>query len=163
MFLAGAGACDIELARLLKDFGAKSTGLEQYAIKKFAEALEVVPITLAENAGLKANNIISQLYAAHEKGLTNVGVDIEAEGRTVDLQPAATPGVRAQRKQKPQTSLGVRDCVGIGILDLLSTKEQALKLALDVALTILRVDQVVRAKQAGGPKMRQQGHWDDTD
>lgn len=162
-FLAGAGASDIELARLLKDFGAKSTGLEQYAIKKFAEALEVVPMTLAENAGLKAHNIISQLYAAHEKGLTNVGVDIEAEGRTVELQPEATPGVRAQRRQKPQASLGVRDCVGIGILDLLSTKEQAIKLAVDVALTILRVDQVVKAKQAGGPKMRKQGHWDDTD
>lgn len=162
-FLAGAGACDIELARLMRDFGSKQTGLEQYAIKKFAEALEVVPLTLAENAGLKSHNIISQLYAAHEKGLTNVGVDIEAEGRTVELVPEATPGVRTQRKQKPTTSIGVRDCVGIGILDLLSTKEQAMKLALDVALTILRVDQVVRAKQAGGPKMRQEGHWDDTD
>lgn len=165
-FLAGAGASDIELARLLKDFGAKSTGLEQYSIKKFAEALEVVPMTLAENAGLKAINILSQLYAAHEKGLTNVGVDIEAEGRTVELNPPVTPGVRPQRpqrKQKSPTSVGVRDCVGIGILDLLCTKQQAIKLALDVAVTILRVDQVVRAKRAGGPKMRKQGHWDDTD
>lgn len=165
-FLAGAGASDIELARLLKEFGAKSTGLEQYAIKKFAEALEVVPMTLAENAGLKAHKIIAQLYAAHEKGLVNVGVDIEAEGLTIDVIPElSSTGARPQRKQnqKPAISTGVRDCVGIGILDLLATKEQAMKLALDVALTILRVDQVVRAKRAGGPKMRKQGHWDDTD
>jgi len=159
-FLAGAGACDIELARLLKDFGAKSTGLEQYAIKKFAEALEVVPMTLAENAGLKTNNIISQLYAAHENGMSRVGVDIESENLGIKEKNEQLKGVRPQRKQKSQANIGVGDC---GILDLYVTREQAMKLALDVTLTILRVDQVVKAKRAGGPKMPKQGHWDDTD
>lgn len=50
--LAGAGASEIEVARQLQAVGEKTSGLNQYAIKKFAEALEVIPRTLAENAGL---------------------------------------------------------------------------------------------------------------
>ena len=52
-------------------------GLEQYAIKKFAEAFEVVPRTMAENAGIKATELVSNLYAAHASGEKNVGFDIE--------------------------------------------------------------------------------------
>jgi len=52
----------------------------QYAVKAFAEALEVVPRILAENSGQTALDVISQLYAAHEKGNINVGVNIEVSG-----------------------------------------------------------------------------------
>lgn len=52
-------------------------GLEQYAIKKFAEALEAIPRALAENSGVKANEVISKLYAVHQEGNKNVGLDIE--------------------------------------------------------------------------------------
>ena len=52
-------------------------GLEQYAIKKFAEAFEAVPRALAENSGVKANELISKLYAEHHKGGKNMGFDIE--------------------------------------------------------------------------------------
>ena len=55
----------------------KATGLEQYAIKKFAEALEVIPRTLAENAGLDAREVIAKLYASHQEGNARIGVDIE--------------------------------------------------------------------------------------
>ena len=52
-------------------------GLEQYAIQKFAESLEVIPRTLAENAGVKATELISKLYAAHQGGDKNAGFDNE--------------------------------------------------------------------------------------
>ena len=52
-------------------------GLEQYAIQKFAESLEVIPKTLAENAGVKATELISKLYAAHQGGDKNAGFDNE--------------------------------------------------------------------------------------
>lgn len=52
-------------------------GLEQYAIKKFAEALETLPKILAENTGVKATEVLSKLYAAHHEGKQNVGVDVE--------------------------------------------------------------------------------------
>lgn len=137
-FLAGAGASDIEMARRLAAYGATCTGLEQYSIKKFAEALEVIPRTLAENAGHSAIDIISSLYAAHEKGEVNAGINIE-DGK-------------------------VKDMTKTNILDLASTKKQALTLATDAVTTILRVDQIIQAKQAGGPKLpKQNGNWDDTD
>ena len=54
------------------------------------------------------------------------------------------------------------DMVEHGVLDLLAVKSQALSLAIDAVITILRVDQIIHAKRAGGPKMnKKQGHWDD--
>jgi len=64
--LPGAGASEIELAKRIAQFGEACPGLEQYAIKKFAEALEVVPRALAENAGLNPTEIVSKLYASHQ-------------------------------------------------------------------------------------------------
>lgn len=52
-------------------------GLEQYSIKKFAEAFEALPQALAENSGVKGNELISKLYAAHHEGNKNMGFDIE--------------------------------------------------------------------------------------
>ena len=52
-------------------------GLEQYAIQKFAQALETMPKILAENTGVKATEVLSQLYAAHQEGKSHVGVDVE--------------------------------------------------------------------------------------
>ena len=62
------GATEMELAHRLAAFGRKQTGLDQYAIEKFARALEVVPRTLAENAGLSATDVVYNLYAAHAAG-----------------------------------------------------------------------------------------------
>lgn len=137
-FVAGAGACEIELARLLRDMGAKTPGLEQYAMKKFAQAFEVIPRTLAENAGLNATDIIAKLYAAHESGDVKHGVDI----------------VRSD----------IGDMTGSWVIDLLITKREALRLAVNTAITVLRVDQIIMAKPAGGPKIPdQKGGWDEDD
>ncbi|MBO1362163.1 hypothetical protein J2D73_20520, partial [Acetobacter sacchari] len=71
----GAAATEIELARRLKEFSFKETGLDQYAIAKFAESFDMVPRTLAENAGLNTIDIISKLYENHASGNTKVGID----------------------------------------------------------------------------------------
>jgi len=74
----GAGATELELAKRIADYGEKTPGLNQHAIKRFAEALEVVPRTLAENAGLDATEVLSKLHAAHHgKDEGVIGVDIE--------------------------------------------------------------------------------------
>ena len=67
-------------------FTQTCAGLEQYAIKSFADSLEVIPRTLAENAGVKATEVISKLYAAHQAGDKNAGFDNEVgPGIRVDL------------------------------------------------------------------------------
>jgi T-complex protein 1 subunit theta len=133
-FVPGAGATEIELAKRLQSFGDAAPGLDQYAIKKYAESFEFVPRILAENAGLNATSIVSSLYAAHAAGKTNEGVDVET-GATID----------ATEKQ---------------ILDLLATKKSAIRLATEAAVSVLRVDQIIMARPAGGPKMPQQGSRD---
>lgn len=122
----GAAASEIELAKRVKEFSFKETGLDQYAIAKFAESFEMVPKTLAENAGLNAMEIISSLYAEHSSGSTKVGIDLEG-------------GV-------------CKDVSVMRIWDLFIAKFFALKYAADAACTVLRVDQIIMAKPAGGPK-----------
>ena len=137
--LAGAGAVDIELARLLHTFATQAPGLEQYALTKFAQAMEVVPRALAENAGLDGMDVVSQLYAAHEKGQVRVGVDVEGKGVDDMVKKA-------------------------NVLDLMQVKRQGMRLAVDAVLTVLRVDSIIQAKQAGGPKMGGKGgNWDEDD
>lgn len=127
-FTAGAGACEIELSRRLHEFADARPGLDQYAIKKYAEALEIIPRILAETSGLDATSLISTLVAEHAAGQKNAGIDVE-EGVVMDTAKAC-------------------------IYDLLTTKHWALRLATDAVATILRVDQIIMAKAAGGPKPR---------
>jgi len=127
---AGGGATEIELAQQIAAWGETHPGLEQYSIGKFAQALEVIPRVLAENSGVKAKEVISKLYAAHSEGKKNVGFDIEGE------------------------SGDVKDCAESGVYDLLLSKKWALKYATNAACTVLRVDQIIMAKRAGGPKPR---------
>ncbi|URE36466.1 T-complex protein 1 subunit [Musa troglodytarum] len=122
----GAAATEIELARKLKEFSLKETGLDQYAIAKFGESFEMVPRTLAENAGLNAMEIISSLYAEHAAGNIKVGIGLE-EGVCKDVS-------------------------AMNVWDLYLTKFFALKYAADSACTVLRVDQIIMAKPAGGPR-----------
>merc|ERR1719361_2416814 len=75
-FCPGAGASEIELSRLIQDYGSKVSGLDQYAVKAYGEALEVVPRTLAANSGMDFEDTIAKLYAAHSEGKTAVGVDV---------------------------------------------------------------------------------------
>lgn len=133
----GAGAVEIELAKEVTSFGETCPGLEQYAIKKFAEALEAIPKALAENAGVKSAEIITKLYASHQEGNKNVGIDIEADGAAVT------------------------DVASHEIFDLLLNKFWALKFAVNAACTVLKVDQVFMSKPAGGPKPKTNEQWDE--
>ncbi|NP_001279969.1 T-complex protein 1 subunit theta [Callorhinchus milii] len=136
--LPGAGATEIELAKQITTYGESCPGLEQYGIKKFAEAFECVPRALAENSGMKANEIVSKLYAVHQEGNKNMGFDIEGEGS------------------------GLKDMLEAGILEPYLVKYWAIKLATNAAVTVLRVDQIIMAKPAGGPKPpAQKKDWDD--
>ncbi|KAK7846194.1 t-complex protein 1 subunit theta [Quercus suber] len=107
----GAAATEIELAKRVKEFSYKETGLDQYAVAKFAESFEMVPKTLAENAGLNAMEIISSLYAEHASGNSKVGIDLK-EGVCKDVSTLC-------------------------VWDLYITKFFALKYAADAACTII--------------------------
>ena len=72
---------------MLKKYAETLPGREQLAVKAFAEALEAVPITLTENAGLDPIDIISDLRARHEKGETWAGIEVN-NGKTQDMAKA---------------------------------------------------------------------------
>ncbi|KAF2819334.1 T-complex protein 1 [Ophiobolus disseminans] len=147
--VAGAGATEMQLIERIKAIGDKTSGLAQYSIRKYAEAFEVIPRTLAESAGLDATEVLARLYVAHaaQKGRKDdewsTGVDIENDDDT-----------------------GTLDAKDEGILDLWVSKSWAIKLATEAARTVLSVDQIIVARQAGGPKMpgkAQGGNWDQDD
>ncbi|KAL2064219.1 hypothetical protein VTL71DRAFT_4713 [Oculimacula yallundae] len=126
----GAGATEMQLVERIQAFGDKTPGLAQYSIRKFGEAFEVIPRTLAESAGLDATEVLSRLYTAHhKKDDWTTGVDIENDDNT-----------------------GILDAKDEGILDLMISKSWAIKLATEAARTVLSVDQIIVARQAGGPK-----------
>ncbi|CAM8963725.1 unnamed protein product [Rhodiola kirilowii] len=135
--VAGAAATEIELAKRLKEYSFKETGLDQYAIAKFAESFEMVPKTLADNAGLNAMEIIASLYAEHADGNFKVGIDLEG-------------GV-------------CKDASSMNVWDLFVTKYHALKYAADAVCTVLRVDQIIMSKPAGGPRRGDQPAGNDED
>lgn len=76
-FVDGAGACELRLADAITTYGEAQPGLDQYAINKFGVALEVVPRTLAQNAGMDATEVIAEMYAAHKAGKIGVGIDVD--------------------------------------------------------------------------------------
>ncbi|AOA63984.1 Cytosolic chaperonin Cct ring complex subunit theta [Komagataella phaffii CBS 7435] len=149
--LPGAGAVEAELVRRVTAYGEKTPGLLQLAIKKFAEAFEFLPRTIADTAGLDTNEVIPKLYAAHtpaeeqssSEGLS-IGINIEAESLEDSLV----------------------DISNEGIYDLFISKKNAIDLATEAVNTVLSVDQIIVAKRAGGPVMPQQprpGNWDQAD
>jgi thermosome len=125
--VAGGGAAEIEVAKELRSYATKVGGREQLAIEAFADAVEVIPKTLAENAGLEPIDVIVDLRSAHEK----------ADGKHKGINVFTG---------KVQNSLEN------GILEPLVVKEQALKSAAESASMILRIDDVITSKSPkGGP------------
>jgi T-complex protein 1 subunit theta len=136
--LTGAGATELALAKRIKAIAEKDTGLDQYGLRKFAEALDVIPRTLAENSGCDPTNIMHALHTAHlEENCDNIGFNIETN--------------------EPFNALDA------GVFDVFTTKVNAMRLAVDAAITVLKVDQIVMAKPAGGPKPRAPGPNDPDD
>jgi chaperonin GroEL (HSP60 family) len=125
--VAGAGSIEIELTRGLQKYANSLSGREQLAVQAFANAIEVIPRTLAENAGLDPIDIVTELKAAHDKGQKWAGIDVFT-GKVVD----------AWRK---------------GVIEPLKIKTQAVSSASEVAQMILRIDDVIAGSSsgAGGP------------
>ena len=117
--VAGAGASEIEVARQLRQYAEGLSGREQLAVQAFAQALEVIPRTLAENAGLDPIDVLTDLKAAHDKKQKWAGINVFT-GKTIDAW-----------KQ--------------GIIEPLKIKTQALSSAAEVAIMILRIDDVIAA------------------
>lgn len=122
--VAGAGAPEIEISRGLRKFAETLSGREQLAVLAFAEALEIIPTTLAENAGLDPIDVLTELKAAHEKNQLWAGINV-FEGKVTDSWIN-------------------------GVIEPLNIKTQALSSASEVARMILRIDDVIAGSRRGG-------------
>ncbi len=132
--VAGGGAIEAEIAKVLRSYATKVGGREQLAVEAFADSIEIVPKTLAENAGLESIDILVGLRAAHEKAKGHLmGVDVFT-GKILDMYKK-------------------------GVIEPLRVKEQAMKSATEVASMIIRIDDVIAAtkpkegKEPGMPEM----------
>ena len=128
--VAGGGAVEVEIAKELRDYATKVGGREQLAIEAFADAIEVIPRTLAENAGLEPIDIIVELRSTHEK----------IDGKYM--------GVNVFNGK-------VEDMNANGVVEPSIVKEQAVKSAAESSSMILRIDDVIAAtkpKEEKGPE-----------
>ncbi|RMF90607.1 MAG: thermosome subunit, partial [Methanobacteriota archaeon] len=132
LIVAGGGAPEAEVARGLRDYAKSVGGREQLAIEAFATSMEVIPRALAENAGLDPIDVMVEIRAKHEKkGGARFGLDV-TDGK-------------------------IKDMAKEGVIEPLRVKIQAVDSASEVAVMILRIDDVIAAsnlseeKEGGGP------------
>ena len=123
--LAGGGAPEMEIARALRDYAESLPGREQLAVQSFAEAIETIPITLGENAGLDPIDILSDLRARHDKGERWAGVNV-FEGKVDDMGK-------------------------LDVYEPLAVKKQVIKSATEAATMILKIDDVIAAGKMKTP------------
>jgi thermosome len=123
--VAGGGAPEIELARLLRDYAEKLVGRERLAVNAFAEALEVIPTTLAENAGMDPIDAISEMQSNHAKGMIWSGVN-GLEGK-------------------------VSDMAKLNVYEPKSVKAQAIKSATEAAALLLKIDDIIAVAKMSAP------------
>ena len=122
----GGGAIEIELSKHVRDYARSVGGREQLAIEAFSDTLEIIPRTLAENAGLDLLDTMVAIKAAHEKADGSaMGVNVYDEG--------------------------VIDMLDQGVVEPMAVKLQAIKSAVEVASMILRIDDVVASGGSGAP------------
>ncbi len=119
--VAGGGAIEMEIALQLKQYAQKLTGREQLAVEQFSKALEFIPTTLAENAGLDTIDVLTELRVAHDAGQKDYGLNLFTSK--------------------------VENTYKSGILEPLKVKTQAIASATEVANMILRIDDVIAAKR----------------
>jgi len=117
MVVAGAGAPEVELALGLRKFANTLSGREQLAVEAFADAMEVIPRTLVENAGLDPIDTLTDLKAAHSKKQKWAGIDVFS-GKVMDAWKR-------------------------GVIEPLKIKTQAVSSAAEVAIMVLRIDDVI--------------------
>jgi thermosome len=119
--VAGAGSTEMELAMRIKKYSESLSGREQLAVEAFSQAMEVIPRTLAENAGLDPIDMIASLKSAHDKKQITAGIDV-FEGK-------------------------IKDAWKMGVIEPLKIKTQAVSSATEVAIMILRIDDVIAGSQ----------------
>ena len=119
----GGGAPEAESARELRKYAEGFSGREQLAINAFADAMEVIPRSLAENGGLDPIDTLVTLRAEHDKANKTIGVNV-LDG-------------------------GVADMINLGVIEPLKVKTQAINSAADAAEMILRIDDVISASKLG--------------
>jgi chaperonin GroEL (HSP60 family) len=127
--VAGGGAPEAEVARMIRTYAQKLSGKEQLAVQAYADALESIPLSLAENAGMDPIDTLMQVRAKHQAKAKWVGVDV-MNGRVADLAK-------------------------LEVYEPLAVKVQALKSAGEAASMILKIDDVIAAsksKESGAPK-----------
>lgn len=124
--VAGGGAVEIELAKRIKAYATKISGRERLAIEEYAKAIECIPTTLAENAGLDPLDILTELRASHDVNNTHYGLNL-FKGK-------------------------IEDTIQAGIIEPLKVKTQAIAAATEVAIMILRIDDIIAAKRNNGGK-----------
>jgi thermosome len=124
--VAGGGAPELEMSNVIRKYAESQPGKEQLAIKIFAEALETIAATLAENAGLQPIDIISDLRSRHDAGETWAGIEVR-EGKVQDMSK-------------------------IGVFEPLTVKKQIIKSANDAASMILKIDDVIAAGKMRAPQ-----------
>jgi chaperonin GroEL (HSP60 family) len=125
--VGGAGAVETELALRLHKFASTLKGREQLAVKAFADAMEVIPRTLAENAGLDPIDVMTKLNSAHDKKETWAGIDVFS-GKVINAWRT-------------------------GVIEPLKIKTQAIGSAAEVAEMILRIDDVIAGGGSKTPQM----------
>ncbi|MEM2108777.1 MAG: thermosome subunit beta [Candidatus Bathyarchaeia archaeon] len=123
--LAGGSAPELEMARALKAYAETLPGREQLAVRIFADALESIAVTLAENAGLEPIDILSELRARHEKGETWAGIEV-LSGKVQDMMKA-------------------------GVFEPITVKKQIIKSAAEAASMILKIDDIIAAGKMKTP------------
>ena len=122
--VAGGGAPEEFLAFHLKDWADRFEGREQLAIKKYAEALEIIPLTIAENAGMDPINTMVTLRAKQSQGRKWTGIDAR--------------------------NTRIADMFTLDIIEPVTVKEQIIKSATEAACMILRIDDVIASSGAKG-------------
>jgi len=127
--VAGAGAIEIELAKRLREFSTSLQGREQLAVQEFANSLEHIPASLAENAGLDPIDIITELKARHDANEAFAGINILTNK--------------------------IENALEAGVIEPLKIKLQAISSASEVAMMILRIDDVLAASRGNNPSRQQ--------
>jgi chaperonin GroEL (HSP60 family) len=131
--VAGGGAIEIEIAKELRNYSTKIGGRQQLAVAAFADAVEVIPRTLAENGGLEPIDILIELRQIHDK----------TDGKYIGINVLTGK---------------LQDSIEKGVIEPIVVKEQAIKSAAESAAMILRVDDIITAKAPkGGPGAGLQG------
>ncbi len=129
--VAGGGAVEVELAKELRKYADSLSGREQLAVQAFAESLEMIPRTLAENAGLDPIDMLTALKAKHDDGQKWVGLNV-FNGQTIDMWQS-------------------------GVIEPLKIKTQAIQSATEAAILILRIDDLISSGKPMQPSMPPQG------